>query len=79
MNQHSIFNNSIMNTFQSHLVLNLELEQARHGIVQELNRNVMLGTLYIHEGKSRPLPSGSKSIGPRKLHNLQYGFVCPTG
>ena len=27
---------------------------------------------------STPLPSGSKSLGPRKLHNSQWGFVCPT-
>ena len=27
---------------------------------------------------SYPLPSGSKMIGPRKLHNSQWGFVCPS-
>ena len=57
---------------------NLEQEQARHGIVQELNRNVMLGTLSHTRNYPTPLPSGSKTIGPRKLHNSQYGFVCPT-
>ena len=27
---------------------------------------------------SYPLPAGSKTIGPRKLHNSQWGFVCPS-
>ena len=51
---------------------------SRQGIVQDLNRNVMLGTLSHIRRLSYPLPSGSKTIGPRKLHNSQWGFVCPT-
>ena len=50
----------------------------RQGIVQDLNRNAMLGTLSHIRRISNPLPPGSKSLGPRKLHNSQYGFVCPT-
>ena len=50
----------------------------RQGIVQDLNRNVMLGTLSHVRRLSNPLPPGSKSLGPRKLHNSQWGFVCPT-
>lgn len=50
----------------------------RKGIVQDLNRNVMLGTLSHLRRLSTPLPSGSKSLGPRKLHSSQWGFVCPT-
>lgn len=50
----------------------------RQGIVQDLNRNAMLGTLSHTRRISNPLPPGSKSLGPRKLHNSQYGFVCPT-
>ena len=38
----------------------------------------MLGTLSHIRRISNPLPPGSKSLGPRKLHNSQYGFVCPT-
>ena len=51
---------------------------SRQGIVQDLNRNVMLGTLSHIRRLSTPLPAGSKTIGPRKLHNSQWGFVCPT-
>ena len=51
---------------------------SRQGIVQDLNRNVMLGTLSHIRRLSYPLPAGSKSLGPRKLHNSQWGFVCPT-
>ena len=50
----------------------------RQGIVQDLNRNAMLGTLSHLRRLSNPLPSGSKSLGPRKLHNSQWGFVCPS-
>ena len=51
---------------------------SRQGIVQDLNRNAMLGTLSHIRRISTPLPSGSKADGPRKLHNSQWGFVCPT-
>jgi len=50
----------------------------RQGIVQPLNRDTMLGTLSHIRRLSYPLPAGSKSLGPRKLHNSQWGFVCPT-
>jgi len=50
----------------------------RQGIIQDLNRNSMLGTLSHVRRLSYPLPPGSKSFGPRKLHNSQWGFVCPT-
>ena len=50
----------------------------RKGIVQDLNRNVMLGTLSHLRRLSYPLPAGSKNDIPRKLHNSQWGFVCPT-
>ena len=50
----------------------------KQGIVQDLNRNAMLGTLSHTRRISNPLPPGSKSMGPRKLHNSQWGFVCPS-
>ena len=50
----------------------------RQGIIQDLNRNAMLGTLSHTRRISNPLPAGSKSIGPRKLHNSQWGFICPS-
>jgi len=51
---------------------------ARKGIVQDLNRISMLATLSHIRRLSYPMPSGSKTIGPRKLHNSQWGFVCPS-
>jgi DNA-directed RNA polymerase II subunit RPB2 len=66
---------SIMKSFGS--VFGTQLS-GRQGIVQDLNRNVMLGTLSHLRRLSYPLPSGSKTIGPRKLHNSQWGFVCPS-
>ena len=79
MNLSKIFDNSIMDTivksFGARFGTGLS---SRQGIVQDLNRNVMLGTLSHIRRLSYPLPAGSKSIGPRKLHNSQWGFVCPT-
>ena len=51
---------------------------SRKGVVQDLNRISMLGTLSHIRRLSYPLPAGSKTIGPRKLHNSQWGFVCPS-
>ena len=51
---------------------------SRKGIVQDLNRISMLGTLSHIRRLSYPLEAGSKTIGPRKLHGSQWGFVCPS-
>jgi DNA-directed RNA polymerase II subunit RPB2 len=75
----SIFDNRIMDdivkSFGSIFGTGISGKQ---GIVQDLNRNSMLGTLSHIRRISTPLPSGSKTIGPRKLHNTQWGFICPT-
>ena len=78
-NKDKIIDNSIMNqisksfgsTFGSGV-------SAKQGIVQDLNRNSMLGGLSHIRRLITPLPPGSKTIGPRKLHGSQWGFVCPT-
>ena len=78
-NNNRIFNASIMNDIVKSFgaVFGTGLS-ARQGIVQDLNRNVALGTLAHIRRLSTPLPAGSKSLGPRKLHNSQWGFVCPS-
>ena len=78
-NSKKIFNASSMETIVKSFgaVFGTKLS-GKQGIVQDLNRNVMLGTLSHVRRLSYPLPSGSKSLGPRKLHNSQWGFVCPT-
>jgi len=79
LNTKKIFNcssmDNIVKSFGSVFGTNLS---GRQGIVQDLNRNVMLGTLSHLRRLSTPLPSGSKALGPRKLHSSQWGFVCPT-
>ena len=50
---------------------------ARDGIVQDLNRNCLLGTLSHTRRLLFPLPPGSKTIEPRKLNTTQWGYVCP--
>ena len=78
-NSRKVFNpkslDSIVKSFGSVFGTGLS---GRQGIVQDLNRNAMLGTLSHLRRLSNPLPSGSKSLGPRKLHNSQWGFVCPS-
>ena len=79
MNLPKIFDKTIMDTITKSFGARFGTGiSSRQGIVQDLNRNVMLGTLSHIRRLSYPLPSGSKSIGPRKLHNSQWGFVCPT-
>ena len=79
LNVSKIFDNSIMNTITKSFGARFGTGlSSRQGIVQDLNRNVMLGTLSHIRRLSTPLPAGSKTVGPRKLHNSQWGFVCPT-
>ena len=79
MNISKIFDRTIMDTIAKSFGARFGTGlSSRQGIVQDLNRNVMLGTLSHIRRLSYPLPSGSRSIGPRKLHNSQWGFVCPT-
>ena len=74
-----IFDNTIMNSINKSFGARFGTGiSAKQGIVQDLNRNAMLGTLSHIRRLSTPLPSGSKADGPRKLHNSQWGFVCPT-
>lgn len=78
-NMNAMFDVSIMDTlmksFGSRFGTGIS---ARQGIVQDLNRNCMLGTLSHIRRLVTPLASGSKAVGPRKLHGSQWGFVCPT-
>jgi len=78
INKDTVFNPSVMDdilkSFGASFGTGISKKQ---GIVQDLNRNVMLGTLSHIRRLSYPMTSGSKSIGPRKLHNSQWGFVCP--
>ena len=78
-NVSKIFDNKIMDSINKSFGARFGTGvSSRQGIVQDLNRNVALGTLSHIRRLSTPLPSGSKTIGPRKLHNSQWGFVCPT-
>ena len=78
-NSRKVFNpkslDSIVKSFGSVFGTGLS---GRQGIIQDLNRNAMLGTLSHIRRLSNPLPPGSNSVGPRKLHNSQWGFVCPS-
>jgi len=78
-NSHKVFNHKYMDVIVKSFgsVFGTKLS-GKQGIVQDLNRNAMLGTLSHTRRISNPLPAGSKSLGPRKLHNSQWGFICPS-
>tara|TARA_B100000900_G_C20599006_1_gene724707 strand:- start:1150 stop:4722 length:3573 start_codon:yes stop_codon:yes gene_type:complete len=74
-----IFDSSIMDSISKSFGASFGTGiSAKQGIVQDLNRISMLGTLSHIRRLSYPLPAGSKTIGPRKLHNSQWGYVCPS-
>jgi DNA-directed RNA polymerase II subunit RPB2 len=78
-NLNIIFNNTTMESITKSFGARFGTAiSSRQGIVQDLNRNAMLGTLSHTRRLCYPLDKTSKSIGPRKLHNSQWGFVCPT-
>ena len=76
LNLGKIFDGGIMNSINKSFGARFGTGiSARQGIVQDLNRNAMLGTLSHIRRLSTPLPAGSKTVGPRKLHNSQWGFM----
>ena len=49
----------------------------RIGVVQDLNRLSFNSALNHLRKTNLPLDSGSKLVGPRVLHNSQWGFIDP--
>ena len=78
-NKRKIFNARHMETFLKSFGAAFGTAMSkRQGIVQPLNRNSALGYTSHIRRILTPLPNDSKSIGPRKLHNSQWGFICPS-
>jgi len=50
----------------------------RQGVSQVLNRLTYMSTLSHLRRISTPIDSSGKLIGPRKLQNTQWGYVCPS-
>ena len=50
----------------------------RQGVSQVLNRLTTMSTLSHLRRISTPIDSSGKLIGPRKLQNTQWGYVCPS-
>lgn len=50
----------------------------RQGVSQVLNRLTSMSTLSHMRRISTPIDSSGKLIGPRKLQNTQWGYVCPS-
>ena len=51
---------------------------SKQGVSQVLNRLTYMSTLSHIRQLSTPIDSSGKLIPPRKLHNTQWGYVCPT-
>ncbi len=50
----------------------------RQGVSQVLNRLTYMSTLSHLRRVSTPIDSSGKLIGPRKLQNTQWGYICPS-
>lgn len=50
----------------------------KQGVSQVLNRLTFMSTLSHLRRISMPVDSTGKLIDPRKLHNTQYGYICPS-
>ena len=48
------------------------------GVVQDINRNTLLGTVSVMRRVTFPFDKTSKADGPRKLHSSQWGYICPS-
>ena len=50
----------------------------RQGVSQVLNRLTFMSSLSHLRRISTPIDSSGKLIGPRKLQNTQWGYICPS-
>jgi len=50
----------------------------KQGVSQVLNRLTFMSTLSHLRRVATPVDSTGKLIPPRKLHNTQWGYICPT-
>ena len=50
----------------------------KQGVSQVLNRLTFMSTLSHMRRISTPIDNTGKLIPPRKLHNTQWGYICPT-
>jgi DNA-directed RNA polymerase II subunit RPB2 len=51
---------------------------SKQGVSQVLNRLTYMSTMSHIRRLATPIDSSGKLIAPRKLHNTQWGYVCPT-
>uniref|UniRef100_A0A6C0F6D9 DNA-directed RNA polymerase n=1 Tax=viral metagenome TaxID=1070528 RepID=A0A6C0F6D9_9ZZZZ len=50
----------------------------KQGVSQVLNRLTFMSTLSHTRRISMPVDSTGKLVDPRKLHNTQFGYICPS-
>ena len=56
----------------------LKTNTNKQGVSQVLNRLTFMSSLSHMRRVSTPIDSSGKLIEPRKLHNTQWGYICPS-
>ena len=55
-----------------------QLNKSKQGVAQVLNRLTYMATLSHLRRINTPMEKNGKLIHPRKLHNTQWGIICPS-
>ena len=55
-----------------------QLNKSKQGVAQVLNRLTYIATLSHLRRVNTPMEKNGKLIHPRKLHNTQWGIICPS-
>lgn len=55
-----------------------QLNKSKQGVAQVLNRLTFIATLSHLRRINTPMEKNGKLIHPRKLHNTQWGIICPS-
>jgi len=55
-----------------------QLNKSKQGVAQVLNRLTYMATLSHLRRVNTPMEKNGKLIHPRKLHNTQWGIICPS-
>ena len=56
----------------------MKVNASKQGVSQVLNRLTYMSTISHLRRIQTPSDNTGKLIPPRKLHNTQWGYICPT-
>jgi DNA-directed RNA polymerase II subunit RPB2 len=55
-----------------------QTNKSKQGVAQVINRLTFISTLSHLRRINTPMEKNGKLINPRKLHNTQWGYICPS-